>query len=128
MFTVPNVIPAKGIEDFAGYWEAYCIVPPDSPIIYLQSEALDKKQLATAALLPKYHISETACGVKYYPLEIEIPVNAEFNAEDGTLTLSTDTGFNTVFFLNDNGLISHKYSNNDGVEATVYFKPCSEPF
>lgn len=122
LFTVPNIIPAESAGDFTGEWSVYCLVSSDGSVTYLQSDSFTmKQQLALTAVLPIFCFSKTEATVKTLVPDEEKPITTEFIPEDGTLKVLTETG-EVILFLNDNGMLSNQFQNEDGTEMTIYYK------
>lgn len=116
-FIVPNIIPAKGIEDFIGEWVFYLIKGPNG-IEMDREEMLEKGDVDERANIT---ITEDTL-LLYAPSTGELePVKHEFNAEDGSLKVINEEAENTiVLFLTDNGMLVFFEPDVDNREATMY--------
>ena len=116
-FTLPEIIPAKGIEDFIGEWVFYLVAAKDGRTMtreeMLATEQVDDKANVT--------ISEDTL-ILYAPSSGELaPVKVEFNAENGSLKVINEEDDSTVvFYLTDNGMLVFFEPDDVTREGAVY--------
>ncbi len=116
-FTLPEIIPAKGIEDFIGEWVFYLVAAKDGRTMtreeMLATEQVDDKANVT--------ISEDALII-YAPSTGELePVKVEFNAENGSLkVINEEAESTTVVYLTDNGMLVFFEPDDVTREGAVY--------
>ena len=115
-FITPEVIPAGSIEDFAGEWFMYRIQPSEEDAMTFDQETLIAIGLVDNE--PNLFITEAAW--KSRTSGVYTNGTVEFLPESGTMKMIYETGDETVYFLNDNGMISC-LSYSVGKEATIYF-------
>ena len=122
-FIVPNIIPAKGIEDFIGEWVFYLVAAKDGRTMTREempaTEQVDDKANVT--------ISEDALIV-YAPSSGELaPVKVEFNAENGSLkAINEEDDSTVVFYLTDNGMLVFFEPDDVTREGAVYLARIEE--
>ena len=105
-FTEPQIIPAKGIEDFYGHWELYGTLSTtatgdEQMILY------DKNDPLLSLLSMDLDISEEHCFINVTRQKQTAECDYEFNPDDGTLVTKHDGEVIYVFNLHDNGMISY---------------------
>ncbi len=122
-FTLPEIIPAKGIEDFIGEWVFYLVAAKDGRKMtreeMLATEQVDDKANVT--------ISEDTLIV-YAPSSGELaPVKVEFNAENGSLkAINEENESTTVLYLTDNGMLVFFEPDDVSREGAVYLARIEE--
>ena len=122
-FTLPEIIPAKGIEDFIGEWVFYLVAAKDGRTMtreeMLATEQVDDKANVT--------ISEDTLII-YAPSTGELaPVKVEFNAENGSLkAINEEADSTTVFYLTDNGMLVFFEPDDVTREGAVYLTRIEE--
>ena len=116
-FVVPNIIPAKGIEDYLGEWMFYLIIEPDGRKYTPENMQADGEVDDRANVT----ITEDAL-LLYTPSAGEIdPLKHEFIAEDGSLkVINEQIGDTAIFFLTDNGMLMFFSPEGDAGESSVY--------
>lgn len=100
-FTAPNVIPAKGIEDFLGEWHYFRFVKEDG------TEISREEMLAEGLVDDHAEITVTEDEIKLYSNSLGNvgTVKYEFNPDDGSLTIQNGTDLLPVLRLTDNGML-----------------------
>ncbi|QUC66128.1 hypothetical protein [Aristaeella hokkaidonensis] len=122
-FTLPEIIPAKGIEDFIGEWVFYLVAAKDGRTMtreeMLATEQVDDKANVT--------ISEDTLII-YAPSTGELaPVKVEFNAENGSLkAINEEADSTTVIYLTDNGMLVFFEPDDVTREGAVYLTRIEE--
>ena len=122
-FTLPEIIPAKGIEDFIGEWVFYLVAAKDGRTMtreeMLATEQVDDKANVT--------ISEDTLII-YAPSTGELaPVKVEFNAENGSLkAINEEADSTVVFYLTDNGMLVFFEPDDVSREGAVYLTRIEE--
>ena len=116
---LPNIVPAESMEDFVGAWELCGF----SDII---ATVLDKDNYAVAAMQTTLDITEQEAVMHVTTLGDAV-LQCKFNAEDGTLLITSGEGDNgMVYYLYDNGMIAYT-SNSMGRDMTLFFSRVEEP-
>ena len=98
---LPNIIPAKGIEDFLGEWHYFRIVNEDG------SEMNRQEMLAEGIIDDHAEIIITEDEITLYSRSLEgsESVKVEFNPEDGSLKIMNGGDPLPVLHLADNGML-----------------------
>ena len=100
-FSVPNVIPVKGMENFIGEWHYFRIVNGDG------SEMSREEMLAEGLIYDYAEIIITKDEIQLFApsLDDSASVEVEFDPEDGSLKILNGSEELPVLRLADNGML-----------------------
>ena len=101
VFTVPNIIPAKGIEDFIGEWHYLMVVNEDG------TEMSREELLAEGIIDDHAEVIITKDEIQLFApsLDGSASLKIEFDPEDGSLKILNGSDELPVLRLTDNGLL-----------------------
>ena len=123
-FTVPNSIPAKGIEDFIGEWHYFRIVNEDG------SEMSREEMLAEGLIYDYAEIIITKDEIQLFApsLNDSASIEVEFDPEDGSLKILNGSEELPVLRLADNGMLilfvpAYNTSSGDTTAYLTRWKP-----
>lgn len=105
-FTAPQIVPAKGIEDYYGQWELYGTLSTTATGAE-QMIPYDKNDPLLSLLSMDLDISEEHCFINVTGNKQSAECDYEFNPDDGSLVTKHDGEVFYVFNLHDNGMISY---------------------
>lgn len=124
VFTVPNIIPAKGIEDFIGKWNYFRIVNEDG------TEMSREEMLAEGLVDDQAEIIITKDEIQLYAASLDgsESVKYEFAPDDGSLRILNGSDDLPVLHLTDNGMLlifipAYNSSSGDTIAFLIREEP-----
>ena len=123
-FVAPNIVPAKGIEEFIGEWVFDRIMLPDG-IVHTREDVMaeaaedgEDEDVVDITIT----ISEKDVSFHAHVAGDLGPYQYEFIPESGSLKVNVeDQGLVVTLCLTDNGMLYYSEAKGDVEKETVYF-------